>query len=92
MSRVIGQTAGRLVQLKDLALRLDDFAEDFDPYGWMDSYDENENAIINTVNALAEGNKEPILEWLDECLAMLEPEEEKFREWINSLQTEVKAA
>ena len=88
----VRQTGGKLLQLKDLALRLDNFAEEFDPYGWADAFDERENAIIETVNDLAAGEKDSILEWLNECLAMLEPDEAPFQEWIHSLQEEVKAA
>ena len=85
-------TKGKLLRLKDLAWRLDDFYKDFDFYGWADASDQQEVAVENTVQYLANGEKDAILEWLNDSFSMLEPEEKALRQRIERLQEEVKAA
>ena len=92
MSYFPRQTRGKILQLKDLAWRLDDFYRDFDFYGWSDSHSDQAAVISNTVHQLANGEKDAILEWLNDSLSMLEPDEKALRQRIERLQDEVKAA
>lgn len=76
-----------------LAIKLDDFADDWDPYGYADAFGSRAEGVENFMTGLAK-DSESILDWLneitDECECWDDPEHDEFMEKAKELIEEVK--
>lgn len=64
----------------ELAQRLDQFAYDFDPYGYMDVVDDREAGFEQIKADLLQGDAKGIQSFLQEALEDMEPDDELFEE------------
>lgn len=66
--------------IDELAQRLDQFAYDFDPYGYMDSMDDREAGFEQVKADLQQGDIEGIQSFLQEAIEEMEPDDELLEE------------
>ncbi|WP_102343508.1 hypothetical protein [Galactobacillus timonensis] len=74
----------------ELARRLDQFAYDFDPYGYMDSMDDREAGFEQIKADLLQGDAKGIQSFLHEAIEDMEPDDELFGE-ASSLLNELES-
>lgn len=75
-----------------LAIKLDNFADDWDPYNYADAFNDRVNGIENFMTGLKE-YPDQIINWLkdivDECKEWNDPEYEWYMNEANELIKEV---
>jgi hypothetical protein len=76
--------------IDELAQRLDQFAYDFDYYGYMDSVEDRDTGFVQVREDLVSGDTEGIRSFLQEAIEDMEPDDELLKE-ASSLLNELES-